>query len=333
MRPGVPHRTFQPDGAGQPGHPPAARIQRHDLVGDVAESLLHQLDRRGALALVGPATQDDDAVAAGDGCGVGQQRGARPEHRDRGDRREHVGHRVMERPAVAEQLAILGDDEPVVVPDVETVDRRVARGGMGRQQRGERVGHPLVVAGDLERLTDGVEAPHGDRIARWRARRWPRRKRLAVVLVRRPCRRPRRRTGASRRRPSTVARRTCRPARPRRRRTPRTGSRDGRRTHRANRRRASLPTADRRSPWRRRHRPPRTTVAAAASSPAKGTVSLPCHTTFEVRVEHPPSSLGTRRRRTPTHDQAGRSLFARSAPLTFRGRRAIGWRSEQCRAT
>ena len=105
-----------------------------------------------------------------------------PEHRDRGDRREHVGHRVIQRPTVAEQLAILGDDEPVVVPDVETVDRRVAREGMGGQQRGERFGHPLVVAGDLERLADGVEAPHGDRVARWRARRWSRRERLAVLL-------------------------------------------------------------------------------------------------------------------------------------------------------
>ena len=312
MRPGVAHRTFQPDRTGQPRHPPADGIQRHDLVGDVAETLLHQLDRRGALALVGPAAQDDDAVAAGDRCGVGQQRGARPEHRDRGDRREHVGHRVVQRPAVAEQLAILGDDEPVVVPDVEAVDRRVARGGMGGQQRGERLGHPLVVAGDLERLTDGVEAPHGDRIARRRARRWPRREGLAVLL------------GADE--AGDVGAEPAQTVGDRRRllveRVGQRGDgvvepleqvpRDGRRTHPAHRRRASLPTADRRSPWRRRRRPPRTTAGAAARSPSR-----------RIRLSRPRSPRG-----------AGASSPRRPAPRRRApppSRRAASCRSPSCR--
>ncbi len=225
VRPGVAHRTFQSDRTGQPRHPPADGIQRHDLVGDVPEALLHQLDRRGALALVGPAAHDDDAVGAGDRCGVGQQRGASPEHRDRRDRREHVGHRVGQRPRSLNSWPSWVMTNPSSSQTSKRWTGASPERGMGGQQRCERFGHPLVVAGDLERLTDGVEAPHGDRIARRRARRRPRPEEALRPPRCRPGRRRRRRTGADRRRPSPVARRTRRPARRRRRRTPRTACR------------------------------------------------------------------------------------------------------------
>ena len=271
MRPPRHHRTFEADRPGETRHLTGRRLQRHDLVAEVAAAPPHQLDRRRALALVRTATHDDDAVAAVDRRGVGEEVGVAAEHDHRRDRRQQPADGVAHGDPLVHEGAVLGDSHAAAVaPEIEAVDRHRVRGRMGGEKGAHDRGQMVVVADDLERLAEGVEPPDGGVRAGGAAQV------AGVPSVARGPRphRARRRAptvGAGRRPPSSGPPRTSRrgPRRPRR--CPRNGRVGAGRSPRRRQGRASTPNGGRRAPACRRHRRARTTSGAPATSRANGT--------------------------------------------------------------